>query len=161
MGTRAGLVPLVAAMKEDAPTPNRIPTKRREMDAALDRWIAEWLARPNLRVGERKRLEEEKERRKQTRKAPAGVALGILHDREGMTPAQRKALTAFRAGLHVTSETNSGDFQAVVKLADVVFAAPKHAREPVSNENGVWAGIRYARHRKVPVHIVLPDGKER
>lgn len=147
-------------MKEDTPTPLAIPKKRRQLEAALDRWIAEWLARSNLALGDRKRLEEEKERRKGVRKSPEKPTLGILHAREGMTPEQRRALNEYRLEVQAGRDVTSGDFKAVVRLSDTLFAAPNHARQPASGEDGVWSAIRYARHRKVPVKIVLPNGEE-
>jgi hypothetical protein len=147
-------------VKEDAPAPLAIPTKRRQLDAALDRWIAEWLDRTNLNPSTRRMLEEERERRKVVRKTGPPARVGILEAREGMTPEQRAALNEWRAQFNGASEIRSGDYQAVVKASSAVFAAPRHAREPKSGEPGVWAGIRYARHRKVPVTVVLPNGKE-
>lgn len=153
-------IPTWPAMKDDAPTPNAVPRKRRDMHDALDRWIAEWLARSNLTVAERERLEAEKARRKLTRGRRPDVVLGVLVDREGMTPAQNKALKDYVAETGATRELSSGDHKAVVRVATILFAAPKHARQPANGEPGVWAAIRYARHRRVPVRVVLPNGKD-
>lgn len=146
-------------MKEDAPRPAKVPMKRRQLEELVPRWIAEWLASDDLTPAERAVLEDEKHRRKIG--MSGSPVLGLLVGPEGMTPAQKIALAEFRAEIDAKSEINSGDLKAVVRTATHVFAAPKHSRAPASGEQGVWAAIRYARHRKVPVKIVLPNGEDK
>lgn len=146
-------------MKEDALVPEKVPKKRRQLEAALDRWLPVWLERDDLTPSERRRVEEERERRRRNRDGEP-TTLGLLIGAEGMTPEQRLALAEYKAAMKPASVIEGGDFQAVVKASTVAFAAPRHAREPKSGEPGVWAGIRYARHRKVPVRVILPSGKE-
>lgn len=165
-------------MKTDAPTPATVPTKRRQLHDALDRWLAEWLTRDDLTHSERQRVEAERERRKRVRGMSAEAVVGVLIGAEGATPEQlayisgylltmdpvavchagvaRRVAQAFRT----LDEIGAPDMGAVVRNADVVLAVPAHAREPAREESGVWAAIRYARHRKVPVRIVLPNGTE-
>jgi FAD/FMN-containing dehydrogenase len=47
-----------------------------------------------------------------------------------------------------------------VRQATAVVAAPKEPEKPDRVE-GVWEAVRYARHRRVPVRVVLPNGDER
>lgn len=143
-------------MKEDAPTPLAIPHKRRQLEAALDRWIVEWLTRDGLAPSVRRRLVEERARR---RIAGHQARLGLLVDPAGMTPAQKLALAEYRADVDPAEVIAGGELSDVVRRSTIVFAAPRHAHEPAPGEPGVWAAIRYARHRKVPVRIVLPNGK--
>ncbi len=46
--------------------------------------------------------------------------------------------------------------KVIVQMSDILIAAP--ASEAV-RRSGTWATIRYARTRKVPITIVMPDGK--
>lgn len=167
-------------MKDDAPAPKRIPKKRRVLESAqtLDRWIAEWLDRDDLTPSERRRLEVERERRKAARLMP-DTDVGLLIGPEGITPAQATTIATMLPQLAPTSVVFCGsmsrrlagelpdnvamasapDFQAVVRAADVVIAAPKKPHEQAA-QVGVWAGVKYAKHRSVPVRIVLPNGEE-
>lgn len=76
-------------MKDDAPTPEQIPSKKRALEAALDRWLREWLTKPDITFRERKRITAEMERRKAL--APR-VSVGIIVGREGTTPKQIHAI---------------------------------------------------------------------
>lgn len=168
-----------AVSKDDTPTPAVVPTKRRPVREALDKWLAEWLTRDDLLPSTRRLLEGERERRRKARKAGPDVDVGLLIGAEGTTPDQ----LAFIVGYLVTTgpasiihagvskrlaaefpdgvpEVGAPDFEAVVRAATVVLAAPKEPAEPNGPKAGVWAGVKYARHRGVPVRIVLPDGKE-
>lgn len=168
-------------MKDDAPAPRRIPKKRRVLEdtnATLDRWLAEWLDRPDLTPSERRRVQEERERRKQARRAPEDVTVGVLVGREGMTPEQTDYIAGYCLTLPASAVVCVGslprklavrldgiaivgapDDQAVVRSADVVIAAPKKPHEPTT-QVGVWAGVKYAKHRSLPVRVVLPNGEE-
>lgn len=165
-------------MRDDAPRPERVPAKRRQLESAdtLDRWIAEWLASDEITPSERRRLEAEKARRRA--RVPDNIVGVILAD-EGVTPKQaagvvervsasrpteirhtpgfRGRLGRYFPHLPVGMEVDAG---VVVRGADLIVAAPRHEREPEAGEAGVWASIRYARHRRVPVRVILPSGKE-
>jgi hypothetical protein len=41
---------------------------------------------------------------------------------------------------------------------DVVLACPKGFAREAHAAGGVWGAVGYAKHRKVPVKVVLPDG---
>lgn len=166
-------------MREDAPVPPRVPRKRRQLEDALDRWIAVWLSRADLTPSERRRLGEEKQRRKDLVPRCAWAFYG---DEAGMTPPQKRtvrrlleemapAAVFYNASLGASNalarvvkygkleeppELHPRAGQEPVKEATVLIAAPK---ETVAIEGGsVWPAVRYARHRKIPVRIIKPDG---
>jgi hypothetical protein len=150
--------------RDDVPVPEEVPRKRRVLEdesVTLDRFLAVWAARPDLTPSDRRRVEDERYRRK--RLSPI-VCLGVLVGREGMTPAQRQAFAEYREQIKATEVTEPADrgsyavLQAVVKVSTVLFAAPKEPREPIGRKAGVWAAVRYAKHRGVPVRVVLPTG---
>jgi hypothetical protein len=136
-------------MKDDAPTPATIPTKRRQIRKALDRWIAEWLAREDLTPAQRMRIEYERKRRRQPER---GLVLLIV-GREGMTPPQRARVTELAPSVAALLPEDDG--RAMIRDASAVIAAPR-ARAG----GDVWDAVRYARHRRVPVRVVLPNGEE-
>jgi hypothetical protein len=77
-------------MKDDVgPAPDDVPKKRRQLEAAPDLWLAMWLGRDDLTPSERRRVQEEKDRRKE-RTVP--VIVGFTGTREGLTPQQRSRL---------------------------------------------------------------------
>jgi hypothetical protein len=162
-------------MRDDAPTPADVPKKRRQLHDALDRWLAEWAARDDLTPSERRRVEEERARRKAERKRGADPVLGLLVGQEGMTPQQRAYVIGYvvtgnirRVCMAGASPTAIGramgvagiaasDLKDVVRHSDLIVAAPRAADWAGTD---VWEGIRFAHHRKVPVAIVLPNGRE-
>ena len=162
-------------MKDDAPVPKKVPTKRRQLEAALDRWLAVWWV-GDLTPSERRRVHEERERRKR-RAARPDRNVGLLIGPEGATPAQATAIIdaasdathvsyygqatrLLRAGLPPVPVLELPDAQDVVRASNVVVAAPKEPSEPAGPKAGVWAGVKFARHRGVPVRVILPSGKE-
>ena len=92
-------------MKEDAPTPEAVPRKRRQLEQALDRWLAEWLARDDLTPSERRRVEEERDERRR-RSGLERRVVGFTGTRAGMTPQQRRRFTELLAG---ADEFHHGD----------------------------------------------------
>lgn len=171
-------------MKEDTPLPDQVPAKRRQLEAALDRWLPMWLARENLTPSERRRVEAERARRKALQ--PDRI-VGVIVGDEGLTPEQADALVEQVVKLAPTELrlarqhpfggalpriapkvqrrlpnvpcTVDVDDRAVIGASQFIVAAPRHAHDPDRGESGVWWAIRHARHRKVPAHIVLPDGR--
>lgn len=173
--------------KDDIPPlPSRVPTKRRHLEALLDVHIATWLATGNLSSLEREYLEQEKERRQLAKKVFI-LRLGLVVAVEGVTPHQQESILfllrkdepthiihhRLPSRLHqacrkVTKEVvvmSSGSYadrtRAVVRVSQALIAAPKELHEPRGHkEDGtVWSGIKYARHRGIPVQIVLPTGE--
>lgn len=177
-------------MRDDAPTPERIPAKRRQLEdrgVVLDRHIAVWLAREDITPSERRRLEAEKARRKALR--PEWI-VGLVASQEGMTPMQFAVICE---ALRVTPATELrhtrlprkhhgavvglcndvgmahrliGDVRdedaaarEVVRDADMVIAAPREATVQTYATPGIWSIIGLARHRHVPVQVVLPNGE--
>lgn len=166
--------------KDDVETPQRPPSKRRQLQSAdvLDTWLAVWATDDNLTPSERRRAQDERDRRKAARRREDAI-VGVIVGPEGATPAQSAYITGYLLTLPATGVCHAGvsrgiarafppgvaeigapDWQAVVRVADVILAAPKEQSEPVQ-KLGVWSAIRYARHRNVPVRIVLPNGEER
>jgi hypothetical protein len=168
-------------MKEDAPVPDDIPRRRMALKTVPDLWIATWLARDDIAPSDRKRLEALKaERRAAVPDRPVGVVVG----EEGMTPKQ---LATFKdvivksgateihhpgvsssvhgmcksLGVPVEVHHDVRDFHAgnieVVKASKFVIAAPKGAAMG-GRRKTVWDHVRYAKHRSVPVKVIMPDG---
>lgn len=166
-------------VKADAERPARVPAKRRQLESLLDVHIAEWLASDALTPSERRRLQDERARRKAERRR-TGLVIGLVVDPAGVTPQQlegvKEALAGARSIIHsgvpssrlhtacklaagcevAVLETNDPvhDRREVVRRADLVVIAP-------SSDGGgsrAWRAESYARHRRVPVKVVLPDG---
>lgn len=170
-------------MKDDAPTPNEIPRKRRELERALDRWIAVWLTRSDLTPSERRRLEEEQESRKAARGRESRIA-AVVVCREGASPPQAEALmeklsgvTEVRCAPHpprwlkwscstreIPLISYEGGLRWAIQQADVLLAAPRETIPPTNlpswERSPVWAAIGYAKHRKIAVTTIMTDGKE-
>ena len=164
-------------MKDNAPTPAEVPTKRRQVREALDRWLAEWIARDDLLPSTRRLLEREREDRKRRRRQQ-DINVGLLIGPEGSTPDQTAFIVGYVLSMGPTSIVHAGisnrlasmfpaelpevgapDYRTVVRNSTFVVAAPKETAEPSGPKVGVWAGVKYARDRGVPVRIVLPNGK--
>jgi cellobiose-specific phosphotransferase system component IIB len=170
--------------KQDVPDlPVKVPSKRRQVESLLDVHIAQWLASDDLIPSERKRLEVEKERRKQERRR-SGYTLGLIVDEEGVTPEQLDVLRARvqeegvlrivhpgvpSSKLHGACKHSTADLEVlhfprdwyerareVVKQADVLLLGPKSTY--ADSSLNVWTVERYARHRKVPTIVVAPSG---
>jgi hypothetical protein len=162
--------------KDDAPPPLEIPTKRRQLRAVPDYWLAVWASRENLTTAERRRVEGEREHRKRLRNE-SDVIVGVCIGREGITPQQFDYIAGYLTGMQPAGVVHAGapaklvraigdldiatetDFREVVQAAHVVLAAVKEPTEPVQ-KSGVWGAVKYARHRRTPVRIVLPNGTE-
>jgi hypothetical protein len=171
--------------KDDAPRPATVPTKRRVLQdpaQTLDRWLASWAADESLPPSQRVRAQEERDRRKAL--SPTR-SLGLVVAQEGMTPEQYAALPKLLDQLQPTEIHHPGaaskvhqacravatvhvhrdvrDHHAgcalVVRAADIVIAAPKERRMPQDHQRSVWSFIRMAKHRSVPVHVIMPDGQ--
>jgi hypothetical protein len=168
-------------MKEDVEIPPGPPRKRRQLEdpgQTLDKWLAVWATDESLPPSQRARAQAERDRRKAL---VPDVRLGVIVGVEGMTPAQREVVAASMAnatelhwltstfphlrralvelGRHVAG-TSHEDPRDVVRHSSTLVAAPKEPEKPDRVE-GVWEAVRYAKHRKVPVRVVLPNGDER
>jgi hypothetical protein len=167
-------------MKEDAPVPDAIPRKRTALKAVPDLWIAVWLGRDDIAPSDRKRLEALKaERRSAVPDRPVGIVVG----EEGMTPPQlatfkdvivksgateihhpgvASSVHGMCKSLGVPVEVHYGGGNAeVVRASRFVIAAPKDATHEVTRTGykTVWDHVKYAKHRSVPVQVIMPDGK--
>lgn len=168
--------------KEDLPPrPDSPPRNRRQLEALPDLWIAEWLAGDTIKPGERKKLEALKESRKHRK---PDVVLGVVVAPEGMTPEQFKTFQRVLPRMGATEvhhtllpgkvyrivkelgvpmvryDQYGQNERDVIKSASVLLAAPKEPAIRTYATRGVWSMIGLAKHRSVPVRIVLPDGKE-
>ena len=168
--------------KEDVgPAPDQIPQKRRQLEAAPALWLRQWLDKTDITFREKKRIEKEIQRRKELVRP---VRVGILVGDEGVTPQQLRSMDTYlqKSGateihhsyvaskLHTAAKrlgvpvvvhggaARDAANQEVVKNSDVVIAAVKQQER--KSIIGVWAGINYAKHRRTPVMIFTPDGKE-
>lgn len=143
-------------MKSDVPSlPAHVPSKRHQVCRLLDLHIALWLAGDDITDDERERLQAEKDRRKRERPA---VHVGVIIAHEGMTPEQREYVHGYVMTLAPTTVETVADagHRELVRAATIIIAAPKSRQR----SGAVWDAIAYARHRKVPVRIVYPDGRE-
>lgn len=168
-------------MKDDAPAPERIPTKRRQIEDAPAHWLREWLGKEDITFREKKRIEKEIQRRKDLL---PDVKIGIVVGKEGVTPAQLRSIDDYlqligpteilhagvssrlhqvcrRIGVPVTviQHPRESPQAEVVKRSTTVVAAVKEPYTP-EQKFGVWGLVKYAKHRKVPVRVYTPDGKE-
>jgi hypothetical protein len=164
-------------VKEDVEMPLVVPQKRKQLEAALPQWLAVWATDESQPPSARKRAQAERDRRKAL---VPDVRVGVIVGEEGMTPVQRevvagvmasatelhwpagavKHLRRALAGLDDIPGHPHEDVREVVRQATAVVAAPKEPEKPDRVE-GVWEAVRYARHRRVPVRVVLPNGDER
>lgn len=169
-------------MKHDLPPrPDRIPTKARHLQALPDLWIAQWLADESLTIAERRRLETLKAERHASRPE---VPVGLLVGAEGLTARQTdvvieqlrtigpteihhpvvgrrlhaacKTLGVPVVGHRDVRRTESGMLE-VIRLSSLVIGAPRELSD--RGTSPVWDMIKRAKHRSVPVRIVLPDGR--
>lgn len=180
--------------KDDVPAlPNKVPRNRRQVQAILDVHLAMWLYGDTLTPGERKKLQAEKDRRKQQRPE---LVLGVVCGNEGATPEQVRKLREVLPRIAPTkinqvplpSKLNYV-IRALVReqgLEQRVFLRPnvgvgEHMLDVVRESNtlvaiqkettvqeiklgdhtrGVASAIGLARHRGIPVRVILPNGEE-
>lgn len=126
-------------MKEDVEVPARPPAKRRQLEAALDLWLAVWLSRDDLTPSERRRVEEEKARRKAEARDGPEIVVGFTGTRAGMTPLQRAFVAGFL--LDHVAEAHHGDcegadeqFHALCRRAGV----PVVLHPPTAGDRRAW-----------------------
>lgn len=171
-------------MKTDLPpTPARPPAKRRTLhdrNATPNVWLHQWAGDELLPPSARVKATDELERRK-TEDRLNKVEAGILIGTEGATPQQVATFSEWWVEAKVTRFHAPGPFsgrdlravigdvgtarylcptrreelRAVVLAADTLVALPPRVT-PVGD---VWDAVRYAKHRKVAVTVILPDGK--
>lgn len=161
--------------KEDVgDAPELVPKKRRQLEQAPDLWLAQWLARDSLTPSERRRVQEQKAER---RSAVEAKNVGIIISREGVAPKQLDMLVtvvrdlkptslhhtrlpskvhqALRMGVaHFLYERPIGNFQEIIKASDTVVVCPNGESGPI------WEQVKYARHRRLPVRVIMPNGEE-
>jgi hypothetical protein len=156
---------------EEIEVPARPPKKRRQMESpnTLDKWLAVWANDENLTPSERRRAQDERERRKA--EAPDPRIVGLLIGEQGVTPQQLDVLRdrcARAEEVHATRTVKLGlapgvfhmeeSLRDVVAAVNEIVAAPAQTYEPEQKIAGVWPEVRYARHRKIPVLVLYPDG---
>ena len=98
-------------MKADVPPlPDRVPAKRRQVEQLLDVHIAMWLASDTITPSQRRRLEDEKARRKAL--VPDNP-VGLLVSREGVSPPQMERIVEILRSAQPTAIVHSGVGQAL------------------------------------------------
>lgn len=171
-------------MKDDlGPAPARPPAKRRTLqdrNATPEIWLHQWAVREELPPSQRNAAAGELERRKTEDKSKV-VQVGVLIGLEGATPQQvatlgewweklgvtevhvpdgvrgRKLLLLFPGANEVHTykrPTEREELREVVLHAGTLVALPPR----LSPTGTVWAAVGYAKHRKVPTTVILPDG---
>lgn len=167
-----------STMKEDAPTPTHPPKKRHQLERVPDLWLAVWANDSELPESERQRAQDERDRRRTL--SPSDYVLGLLVDREDCTPVQLTALREVMAGaklagakelhhpwttrriagvcrhsgLPITTHQNLRD---VVLASERIIVAPR-GPDDFKKRTPAWESVQYAKHRKLPVTVVMPDG---
>lgn len=164
---------------EDAPV--EVPRKKRAMERAPDKWIAQWLERDDIPQFVRKGLEEVKADR---RRRNPDVTIGLLVSDAGVTPEQRERLAAVLSAANATAiyhpgvasnvhqlckrnaavfhyDESGGPFglKEIVRLSDRVVACPHEPTAQEYNKPGVWSAIGLGVHRSLPVTVILPNGE--
>lgn len=160
-------------MKDDAPPPRHPPKKRYQLENQSkmpDLWLAIWANDTKLSDDERERVQEERDRRKALK---PDLIIGIIVDQEDVTPPQLKVLkeqlanagateihhvwaprrvasACRRVGIPVTAHRTMHE---VVQQSMRVIAAP---RGPA--DTPAWEAVKYAKHRRLPVTVILPSG---
>lgn len=176
-------------MKDDIETPPRPPAKRRQLEAALPAWLAVWANDESLTPSERRRAQEERDRRKALAGKDEVVGLVVAAEGmtpsqlEGLctalretnasqvlhTRVPRKVHGALMAvcrdmGAEARLVADVRDEQAaaaqVVRDSSFVLAAPRERTVLPYATPGVWSMVGLARHRSLPVRVVLPDGTQ-
>lgn len=170
--------------KDDvAELPAVVPRKARQLEAVPDVWIARWLAGDAITPSERRRLEELKAKRKTPVREHR---VGLIVPKAGLAPVQLATMlvllqTAGATEVHhggVPSKLHNAarDIgvvhhqepgwrfsperdKEVVRSVDAVIAAPKESTVQTHATPGVWTAIGYAKHRGLPVKIVMPNGE--
>lgn len=157
-------------MKDDAPLPGSVPRKRRQIEGLLDRHIAIWLAGNDITPSDRRKLEEEKARRRATvPDRPIGVIVG----ESGATPEQLAALPTVLAGATVIHHpgvaskihnvcrevapvevVRQGPSMVIRRSTELVYIVSLGERTNVKS----WQYVRAAKHRSLPVKCIAPDG---
>jgi hypothetical protein len=165
-------------MKDDLPPPGPVPKKRRALEQAPDVYLAVWLADPKLTPGERKRVSQERESR---RKRHQRVVLGLLVGPEGVTPKQLAILydtlsksppseihhcgvasnvhTICRRFADRVVRHDAGTQHDMLRHVTRVVGLPKEMSVPKSTKTGTWGDIKYAKHRGLPVVVIMPTGE--
>lgn len=150
--------------------PSKVPRKQRTLEKLADVHIAMWLAGDKITDKERKLLQTEKDRRKQL--TPEKVICILTHN-AGVTPEQLtelkrilarhpdavevRAARPLRLALR-TKYTITPDIREALKDATIVIAASKDMQVMSGDTDSFWDTVRYAKHRKIPVTVVLRDG---
>lgn len=166
-------------MKEDAPAPERVPTKRAQLAAAPPLWLRQWSERTDLHPNEVKRVQKEIERRKEAEKQPT-VKLAIITGNEGLTPKQLREVPKLIRRIQPTELRLIGQTKKVMPLIDhrmvrvqafpetivtrnvirdstVAIMFPKEGTKP-NQVDGVWDAVRFAKHRNIQTRVIMPDG---
>jgi len=147
-------------VKDDVETPPAPPKKRKHLEQALDVHLAIWANDESLPPSARKRAQDERDRRKADAKRGEVAKILVMVPREGKTPQQR--------AYHDEEVVGSGelywwssktDYHEMVKKVDQVVAFVKEQNAPTHPPPGsVWEAVQYARHRKLPLKVILPNG---
>lgn len=169
-------------MKQDLPPrPKHPPKKARQLAKVPDLWIAQWLDSDDLTSADRDRLVALRaERRQAEPDLPVGLLVGV----EGVTGPQLQRViqeldrvrpteihhsgvphrlhsACKRLGVPVTQHhqgRNRNGMEELLRLSERIIAAPREQNE-VATGSPVWRWVKRAKHRSVPVIVVLPDGK--
>jgi hypothetical protein len=171
-----------AVSDDDVEIPAAPPRKRRQLESAPAKWLAVWASDESLPPSQRRRAQAERDRRK--RGQGMETIVGLLVGSEGATPQQVevmrerahagdvkrvKAPRPLKLGLKresyvVCDEPWAGAalderLKYIVRTSTTLVATPEKDHDPQRVE-GVWEAVRYAKHRNVPVKVVMPDGGE-
>jgi hypothetical protein len=155
--------------------PAEVPRKRRELERVPDVWLRLWKEKhqiPSIQA----RIDAEIERRK---KATRERRVGVLLMEAGYTRDQAASLVRELASAGATEVTHAGvpsrihtickavgvpvvlrqgEPREVIANSDLVIALSNTPTVRPYSSGGIWSLIGSARHRSVPVLIIMPDG---
>jgi hypothetical protein len=167
---------------EIPPLPLHPPKKRKQMYEALDIHLAMWAHNATLAPSEKRRVNEERQRRKRLRRSEK---VGLLVGKEGITPEQFVRMAEVLNGekgamneiwhapvsgaVHSLCKSYGVDVEVVrpprMEQADIWKIIVKNSTKVIAFPRGedgpVWDLIRYTRHRNTPVTIIMPNGERR
>lgn len=158
--------------QEDVEIPARPPRKRLAMAKAPALWLQLWANDQALSPIDRLNAQSEIDRRKVL---TSEKVMGVVVDLTGMSPPQWEALVEavdkesptgymmlastfgnLRKAARKWPWTVAGSYHEIVLQTQLIYCFARPGRP----EGVVYDAMRYAKHRKVPVHLILPTGEE-
>lgn len=151
------------------------------MEQALDIHLAMWSSSETLTPSDKRRVQAERVRRKRDKQRVERV--GILTGPEGITPIQQEKMVDLLVGQRgamggIAHTWSSASVHSLCKSFGVEVVAlkdrkPEQAAKriihnstmvfafPRGEHGEMWDWVRQAKHRNLPVIVVMPNGERR